>query len=305
MYKLLFHVFALCSAIVITFVTAQSSTSGGYIGYTLLPSNDPESAVYDTASTPGNTSLTVPEPDVFLNATVSVAEISLIVENITAKVNLDAQVLNRLYFNAGVDASIDRVSLLIQNVSAHVILEARLENLVTMISDVLDSLDLQPILATLGQDLSNIVNTTVGAVGSLGGSSTSTSTPAKRALQIDYELEYNILYSINDYSGNVHTNRILAQNGSIVDQKIDNTGSVMSQSKVGNFRSDMRFNGYNTTVTREGQKVREEEYVYEPYSGLSVVSAVYTDGMGVVVGTQVLSESLGGGSSSSASQETI
>jgi hypothetical protein len=172
-----------------------------------------------------------------------------------------------------------------------------------MISDVLDSLDLNPILATLGQDISNITNTTIGAVGSLGGSSTSTA--SKRSLQIDYELEHNILYSINDYSGNMHTNRILAQNGSIVDQKIDNSGSVTSQSEVGNFKTDMRFNGYNTTVTRDGQKVREEGYAYEPYNGLSVVSAVYTDGTGVVIGTQVLSESLGGGSSSSASQETI
>lgn len=61
----------------------------------------------------------------FLNATLFVGEISLDVENITAKVNLEAQVLNLLYFNAGVDASIDRVTLLIQNISAHVILEAR------------------------------------------------------------------------------------------------------------------------------------------------------------------------------------
>jgi hypothetical protein len=42
-----------------------------------------------------------------------------------------------------------------------------------MISDVLDSLDLQPILATLGQDIGDIVNTTVGAVGGLGGYVTS------------------------------------------------------------------------------------------------------------------------------------
>lgn len=170
-----------------------------------------------------------------------------------------------------------------------------------MISDVLDSLDLNPVLATLGQDVSSIVNTTVGAVGSLAGSTTA----AKRSLQLDYELENNILYSVNDYSGNTHTNRILAQNGSIVDQKINNMGTVTSQSEVGTFRTDMRFNGYNTTVTREGQKVREEEYVYEPYNGLSVVSAVYTDGLGVVIGTQVLSESLGGGSSTSANQELV
>jgi len=68
----------------------------------------------------------------------------------------------------------------------------------------------------------------------------------------------------------------------------------------------MRFNGYNTTVTREGRKVREEEYVYEPYNGLSVVSAVYSElGSTQVVGTQVLSESAGGGSSTIANKELI
>lgn len=126
MYKFTFNVFALFSVFATTLITAQTATSsGGYIGYTLIPSTDPESAVYDTADTSGNVSLTVPEPDVFLNASLFVGEISLDVENITAKVNLEAQVLNLLYFNAGVDASIDRVTLLIQNISAHVILEAR------------------------------------------------------------------------------------------------------------------------------------------------------------------------------------
>jgi hypothetical protein len=68
----------------------------------------------------------------------------------------------------------------------------------------------------------------------------------------------------------------------------------------------MRFNGYNTTVTRESRKVREEEYVYEPYNGLSVVSAVYLElGGSQVVGTQVLSESAGGGSSTVGNPELI
>ncbi|TVY81264.1 hypothetical protein LSUE1_G002517, partial [Lachnellula suecica] len=287
--QLLLPTLVFLCALFVPYITAQSSSDGGYIGYTLASTGDPESAVYDTADTSANvSSLTIPDPDVFLNASVFVGEISLVVENITAQVNLQAQVLNLLYFNAGVDASIDRVSLLIQNISAHVILEARLENLVNMISDVLDSLDLQPVLATLGQDLSSIVNTTVGAVGSLGGSSTAattTSTVSKRSL-VDWELTHNILYSINDYSGNTHTNRILAQNGSIVDQSVDNSGSITSQREVGSFKTDMTFNGVNTTVTRQGQKVREEEYVYSPYSGLNVVSAVYTDRQGVVVGTQ-------------------
>lgn len=67
----------------------------------------------------------------------------------------------------------------------------------------------------------------------------------------------------------------------------------------------MTFNGYTTTVTRNGQKVTEEEYVYTPYNGLSVVSAIYTDRQGVVVGTQVLSESAGGGSSTVGNPELV
>jgi hypothetical protein len=174
-----------------------------------------------------------------------------------------------------------------------------------MISDVLDSIDLNPIIATLSQDISSITDTAVSAVGGLAGSGkASSSSISKRDLH-DWQLEHNILYSINDYSGNTHTNRILSQNGTIVDQKIDNMGTVTQQTEVGNFRGDMTFNGYNTTVTKNGQQVREEEYVYEPYVGLSVVSAIYIDQTGVVVGTQVLSESAGGGSSTIGNSERV
>jgi hypothetical protein len=256
-----------------------------YIGYELKESGDPDSAVYDTASTPSNSSTSYPPPDVFLNATVHVGEIDLTVTNLTAKVNLQAEVLSLLSFNAGVDASIDRVRLLIQNVDAHVILEARLGNLLLMITDVLNSIDLNPIIATLGNDVSQIVNTTTGALG--GGSSVS-----KRS----YDVEHNVLYSINDYSGNTHTNRILQQDGSIVDQKLDNGGLISSQIQVGDYLQEMTFSGYNESVSR-GEATRQLEYVYNPFPGLSVVAAVFTRDDGSVVNTQVVSESGGGGSS--------
>src|SRR4051812_28394221 len=188
-----FHFYTLVSVcfLIANFISAQSSSDSGYIGYSLAAEGDPESVVYATNSTTPNVSTTNPIPDVFLNASVHVGEISLVVENITAKINLQADVLQLLSFKAGVTASIDRVSLLIQNVNAKVLLEARLSNLVLMIGDVLDSLDLNPVLATLGQDLGSIVNTTVGAV------SGATSAVEARS----YNLIHNILYSINDYSG--------------------------------------------------------------------------------------------------------
>src|SRR5690606_12086633 len=137
-------------------------------------------------------------------ASVHVGEISVDVDNLTAKVNLDAQVLELLQFNAGVDASIERVFLLIQNVTAKVHLEARLENLVLMISNVLDSLDLNPLVATIGQGVGRIVNDTADLIG--GGdsevNSSEQSDDSSTLEKRDFKQDQNILYSVNDYSGN-------------------------------------------------------------------------------------------------------
>ena len=291
MIPFLFHsLFYLCSCFSV-FASAQSSTDSGYIGYSLSSSGDPDSVIYSTSSTPTNESTTNPEPDVYLNATVHVGEIDITVSNLTAKINLDAKVAQLLQFNAGVDASINRVSLLIQNVSANVVLEARLENLVLMIDDVLNSLDLNPVLATIGQDLGNIVSTTTGALD--GDSSGTDGTVARRS----YKLANNILYSVNNYSGNTHTNRILTQSGSIVDEFLDDDGNTHGQQVVGDYLHDMTFNGYSQNVIKDGQSVRQLEYIYSPFNGLSVVSAIYINAAEVVVATEVLSETSGGGSS--------
>ena len=102
-----------------------------------------------------------------------------------------------------------------------------------MISDVLDSLDLNPVLATLGSDLTNVVNTIVGAL---------TGTASTMQARF-YNIVHNILYSVNDYSGNTHTNRILAQNGSIIDQSISNDGHVYAETTAGYYLQDMTLNG--------------------------------------------------------------
>jgi hypothetical protein len=59
----------------------------------------------------------------------------------------------------------------------------------------------------------------------------------------------------------------------------------------------MTFNGYNVTVPAGGIAERETEYIYAPFAGLEVVSAIYTNAEGGVVATQVLSEATGGGGS--------
>ncbi|KAK4540341.1 hypothetical protein LTR36_009298 [Oleoguttula mirabilis] len=291
MLALLFNSVALVIFALAAIATAQSSSTSGYVGYNLTLEGEEDSVVYATDDTEAGASATVSDPDVYLNATVFVGEIDLQVDNLTAKINLDAQVLNLLSFNAGVDLSIDQVDLLIQNISAKVILEARLENLLLMINDTLNSIDLNPIIATLGQDVGSVLNSTTSAVGS------TVSSAASALDKRSYDLIHNVLYSINDYSGNTHTNRVLAQDGDIVDKYLDNDGNAHGQKIIGTYESAMTFTGYHTTIERNGLQVQEREYRYSPFHGISVISAVYTDGDGSVVGTQVLAESNAGGSS--------
>ena len=192
-------------------------------------------------------------------------------------------------------ASIDRVSLLIQDVRAEVLLEARLANILLMVGNVLDSLDLNPVLATLGQTLSGVVDTVGGVI---------TDTTEGLSKRSSYTMTHNILYSVNNYAGETHTNRILAQNGSIVDQSINNDGDVYSEVIVGSYLQDMTFNGYNRSLTGNSQADRELEYVYTPFPGLEIVAAVFTLNE-KVVGTKVLSEASGGGSSTVAADEEL
>jgi hypothetical protein len=281
----------------------KSIGNDGYSGYKLevRQDGDPAAVLYETENTKtSNVSALDPVPDVLLNASVHVGEIYIGVDNLTAKINLDAQVLQLLQFNAGVDLSIDKVSLLIQNVTARVYLEARLGNLVTMISDVLDSIDLNPVIAELGNGLGSIINDTAGLIGDVGGGLTgngSTQAAAKRDIDFhQFDLLNNILYSVNNFEGNTHKRRVLAQNGDIVEQTLNNFGSISASTVVGNYLTNMRFNGFNESVTYKGQEVWEEEYVYEPFAGLYSISGVFkSKSTGAVVGTQLLAEARGGG----------
>lgn len=292
------------TAFALPLLTLAQSANDGYSGYRLdvRQDGDPAAVLYETANTKtSNVSAFIPEPDVLLNASVHVGEIFIGVDNLTAKINLDAQVLKLLEFNAGVDLSIDKVSLLIQNVTARVYLEARLGNLVTMIGDVLDSIDLNPVIAELGAGLGSIVDDVADVVGDVAGGLSgngSSQTNAKRDLDFhQFDLLNNILYSVNNFEGNTHKRRVLAQNGDIVEQTLNNFGSISGTTVVGNYLTDMRFNGFNQSVTYKGQEVWEEEYVYEPFAGLYSISGVFkSKSTGEVVGTQLLAEARGGGS---------
>jgi hypothetical protein len=154
---------------------------------------------------------------------------------------------------------------------------------------VLDSIDLNPVIATLGDDVGKIINGTVGDLssGDYGGKQ-------KRSFTMDE----GILYSINDFSGNTHTNRMLAQNGDLYDVKLDNDGDESSRVVVGRYDQYMTFTGHNKTVTIDGEiKEFELQYEYTPFPGIESVCWIYVNPAGKVTRTQVIAETFGGGGS--------
>ncbi|UZP39334.1 hypothetical protein NXS19_007150 [Fusarium pseudograminearum] len=279
---------------------AAKAKGDGYYGYKLNRRGDDESAIYETENTNSGVPPLNQEPDVYLNANVSVGEISVEVQNITAKINLDAKVLNLLNFNAGVDLGIDRVKLGIYNVTAKVELEARLGNILRMVDDVLESIDLNPIIATLGDGVKDIVGD-VGDV--IGGGSSDEDPDAVEKRDLTIRLENNILYSMNDFSGSAHTNRVLTQDGFLYNIYLDNQGREKNRKEVGYYSKDMKFTGHNRTITVDGGVEYELQYTYAPYHGLSAYCNIYTDPAGKVLRTKIVAEAEGGGAATIANEE--
>ncbi|KAF4472269.1 hypothetical protein FALBO_825 [Fusarium albosuccineum] len=275
-----------------------AAKSDGYMGYKLSRRGDNESAIYETENTSSGVAPLNEEPDVYLNASVSVGEISVEVQNITAKINLDAKVLSLLNFNAGVDLGIDRVKLGIYNVTAKVELEARLGNILRMVDDVLESIDLNPIIATLGDGVADIV-------GDVGDVITEDTTEALEKRDLTIRLENNILYSINDFSGSAHTNRVLTQDGFLYNIYLDNQGVEKRRKQVGYYSKDMKFTGHNRTITMDGGVEYELQYTYAPYHGLNAYCNIYTDPSGKVLRTKIVAEAEGGGAATIANEEEV
>lgn len=106
------------------------------------------------------------QPDVLLDVpNLSVEEITLEVENVEAKLSLDARVANLVQLRAGADVNIGNVSLTIKGVQASAALVVRLDNVRAIVERTLTTLDNNPeIITTLGNTLNTTVETTGGVL---------------------------------------------------------------------------------------------------------------------------------------------
>jgi hypothetical protein len=106
----------------------------------------PPSCAATTISTNGS----CPCPDVYLNVpNLSVDNITLLVDNLTAHVNLDVKLSSLLAISAGVDVSINKVELDIKGVKAELELDVRLGNIAKILDRALTTLDRNPNLLSV------------------------------------------------------------------------------------------------------------------------------------------------------------
>lgn len=114
------------------------------------------------------------EPDVLLDVPeLRVDEISLEVEDLRARVALQADVLQLLKLHVGVEAELGRVQLTIKGVEAQALLKVRLDNVARIIDRVLTTIDNNPdiverVIEQVGEATEEIGAGASQALGELG-----------------------------------------------------------------------------------------------------------------------------------------
>jgi hypothetical protein len=204
--------------------------------------------------TPANKDGNAP-PDVLLHVPeLSVGRIELDVDNLRANINLNANIANLVKINAGVAVSVKKVNITIADVNAKLDLEVRLGNLVDIVHRVFESLDLNPLLIGVINNVTSLLDTTVGAVDNLLGSIT---------------------------RGDTNLSFLVDGLGNIV-QKVAGKAGEITQSIVGNYQNNMTYTGKQQSL--QGGLTKK---TYE-YSPLNALVDIITNTLGEVVDAKVV-----------------
>lgn len=201
-------------------------------------------------------------PDVYLNIpNLSVGRIELDVDNLQANLNLAANVASLVTVNAGVAVSVQKVNLTIVDVEAEVELIVRLGNLVEVVNRVFQSLDLNPLLITVLNNVTSVLDEVIGSVDGLLGS--------------------------------------ITQGGTTLSFLVDNLGNIVQDvtggvsTIVGNYLQNMTYTGQSTSL--QGG-LTQKTYSYSPLNAL--VNIVFNTAGQIVQAT--VAKATGSSSSSSA-----
>lgn len=227
-----------------------------------------------------------PNYDIILEVPeLNVDSLGLNVEQLQAHLALDANAMNLVTLNAGVDVSIDQVQLELLGVFAEAYLYVDLDNVNRIVARVVQTLDNNPEILT---QLLSTVDTVVGTVGSTantllrpGGVGSQAIGAVGQTLQNVTQPGGLLSQSVNNLGQTVQ--RTVDQTGNIVETTLDAAGGALSTRQLGNvLRSGGRV--LSETTDSAGRTVRQ---VQDASGGV----LEYTlDSEGQIVGTRVVSQ---------------
>ncbi|KAH7120764.1 hypothetical protein B0J11DRAFT_47672 [Dendryphion nanum] len=203
-------------------------------------------------------------PDVYLNVPeLHVGRIELGVEELQADINLNAKVAGLVQINAGVQVSVQKINVTIVDVDVNLELIVRLGHLVDIVERVFESLDLNPLLIGLINNVTDLVGDVIGAVDGLLGSIT---------------------------QGGTTLNFLIDNLGNIVQEVVGGANGGLS-TIVGNFRQNMTQVGADKNIANG---LIQKTFSYEALNAL--VDIVFNTA-GQVVQAVVQKKTPGGGGS--------
>lgn len=210
-------------------------------------------------------------PDVYLNVPeLHVGRIELGVEELQADINLNAKVAGLVQVNAGVQVSVQKINVTIADVDVNLELIVRLGHLVDIVERVFESLDLNPLLIGLINNVTNLIGDVIGAVDGLLGSIT---------------------------QGGTTLNFLVDNLGNIVQEVVGGATGAIS-TIVGNYKQNMTQVGGEKQI---GQGLIQKTFSYTPLNAL--VDIVF-NAAGQVVQAVVQKKSGGGGGTTTSASPT-
>ncbi|KAF2796678.1 hypothetical protein K505DRAFT_237153 [Melanomma pulvis-pyrius CBS 109.77] len=248
-----------------SFTVAQTAASSATTA-------DPPPASTGTGTPPPTTTApptvtTSTPPDVYLNVPeLHVGRIELTVENLQADINLNAKVAGLVQVNAGVQVSVEKINVTIADVDVELELIVRLGHLVDIVERVFESLDLNPLLIGLINNVTNLIGDVIGAVDGLLGSIT---------------------------QGGTTLNFLIDNLGNIVQEVVGGATGGLSQI-VGNFKQNMTQVGADKQI---GNGLIQKTFEYAALG--SLVDIVF-NAAGQVVQAVVQKKTGGGGTTTTA-----
>ncbi|HEX6068794.1 MAG TPA: hypothetical protein VFZ18_03205 [Longimicrobiaceae bacterium] len=204
--------------------------------------------------------LGTPNYDVVLEVPeLSVDSIGLNVEQLRAHVALDANAMNLVALNAGVDVGIDRVQLDITGVLAEAYLYADLDNVTRIVARVVQTLNNNPELLTR---LLTVVDTTVSTVGGVANTVLQPGGVASQAVGAVGQTLQNVTQPGGLLSQTVNTlgqtvQRTVGTTGDVVERTVDQAGNVVGSRAVGNLLDLQGLRVLRETTGAAGQVVRQ------------------------------------------------